>query len=151
MTAYDEFALEAFQTSALHYLLKPVDPEQLREAVNRATSGIQLEQPPAIKLTTRSGTIILEQREIDYLKGEGNYCSFQTSRGESHLVSKNLSHYAGQFAAPEFIRIHQSYLVRIGAVSQYLADDGYWAVLKSGVKLPISRRRKDEFLGALQG
>ncbi|PHI18659.1 hypothetical protein CEQ90_16905 [Lewinellaceae bacterium SD302] len=151
VTAYDEFALEAFQTSALHYLLKPIDPEQLREAVSRATSGILIKQPPAIKLNTRNGIILLQQREIDYLKGDGNYCTFHTATGEYHLVSRNLSHYVDQLEAPDFIRIHQSYLVRMGSVAQYLVDDGYWAILKSGVKLPISRRRKDEFLGALQG
>lgn len=151
VTAYDAYAVKAFQASAVHYLLKPVDPEHLQEAIQRVTIKLGQPQLPSISLNTKNGMVKLDQHTIDFVKGEGNYCTFYCTNGEQHLVSKNLSYYANELAEDAFIRVHQSYLIRIKAVSQFVVNDGYFAILKSGHKLPISRRRKDDFLRALQG
>lgn len=150
VTAYDSFALEAFRASALHYILKPIDPELLQEAIERIESQSS-KVMPSITLTTKNEVIKLAQQDILYIQGDGNYSTFYCFDGSSYMVSRNLSHYLPQLNQNEFLRIHQSYAVKMSGVAKYLVGNGYFAVLKDGKKLPISRRKKDEFLRALQG
>lgn len=150
VTAYDNFALEAFRTEALHYILKPIDPELLKEVIERVKAK-NPEKAATITLTTKTEILKLPQQDILYLKGDGNYSTFHCVQECTFMVSRNLAYYLSLLDPTEFIRIHQSYAVRISAVTQYLAEDGFFAVLKNGKKLPIARRRKDAFLKALQG
>ncbi|MEL6143177.1 MAG: LytTR family DNA-binding domain-containing protein [Bacteroidota bacterium] len=142
VTAYDHFAVEAFQTKAIHYLLKPVDPKFLRQAIDRAAHSGR----PVIKLNIRDGQVILEQSTIIRLKGEGNYTTFFTEDGQHYLVSRNLAHYEDLLDPRLFFRIHQSHLVALAKVRELRTST---VVLNDGNELPIARRRKDDFKKAL--
>lgn len=151
VTAFDKYAVNAFQTPAIHYLLKPVDPELLQQAVAKARASDEQSNgsQDKILLVTKQEHIALLQEEIDYIKGEGNYCTFHCKDDRHYLVSKNLAHYEEQLVSRFFFRIHQSYVVRVNAVREVINESGFFAVLANGTKLPIARRRKDEFVGLL--
>lgn len=151
VTAFDKYAVNAFQTPAIHYLLKPVDPELLQQAITKARASDEQSNGSRKKilLATKQEHIALPQEEIEYIKGEGNYCTFHCKDNRRYMVSKNLAHYEGQLVSKFFFRIHQSYVVRVNAVREVINENGFFAVLTNGEQLPVARRRKDEFVGLL--
>ncbi len=150
VTAHDQYAIEAFQAEALHYLLKPVDPQALQEAIKRVRTAPPEEiQDDRLLLNTREGVIVLKHHEILYIQGEGNYCTFCCTDEQRYLVSKHLSYYEEQLNSKRFFRIHQSYLVNLDCVRQVITQSGSSVVLKNDDKLPIARRRKEAFLKVL--
>ena len=152
VTAYDNYAVEAYQTEAIHYLLKPINPHLLQQAVERTTAtNTVIAKEDRLILPTKNGAIVLDQHEITHVEGDGNYSTFYTIDGKKYLVSKHLAYYVDLLNADLFFRIHQSYLVNLSVVRQYLVEDGYFVVLKNAQRLPIARRRKDEFLQIIHG
>ena len=156
VTAFDDYAVEAFQTQALHYLLKPVDPELLQQAVARAQLDRQRhsELDNRILLNTKTKVTVLRYEEIHCVSGEGNYCTFRTAAEPEILVSHNLSYYEKQLASPLFLRIHQSHLVNLSFVEGVVNLPGtsnVAAELPGGLRLPVARSRKKRFLAALRG
>ncbi|MEL7249635.1 MAG: LytTR family DNA-binding domain-containing protein [Bacteroidota bacterium] len=151
VTAHDQYAIEAFQAEALHYLLKPVDPQSLKDAIKRirTTPTSAKREDDRLLLNTRKGVIILKHHEILYIQGEGNYCTFHCDGEQRYVVSKHLSHYEEQLNSKRFFRIHQSYLINLDCVRQVITQSGSTVVLKNDEKLPIARRRKDAFLKVL--
>lgn len=151
VTAHDNYAVEAFQTPVIHYLLKPIDPLLLQQAVEKAA----LDKPATEKtegriiLNTKGGFVILNQAEITHVKASGNYCTFYTAKQESIFVSKHLAHYESLLDSHQFQRIHQSYLVNLTFIRQFVNEDGTYVILNTGEKLPISRRQKDSLVQAL--
>ncbi len=150
VTAHDNYAVEAYKTDAIHYLLKPVNPNQLQQAVDRANLVNSTKVvKDRVLLPTKNGIVILYQTEIIRVQGDGNYCSFVCKDGKEYFVSKNLAHYETLLDPQQFFRIHQSHLVNIEAVREFLIDNGYYVVMNNEDRLPIARRRKDDFLRAL--
>lgn len=150
VTAHDQYAIEAFQTEALHYLLKPVDPQALQQAIKRVSERHPNNaQDDRLLLHTREGVIVLKHEEILYIQGEGNYCTFYCDNQQHYLVSKHLSYYEEQLNSHRFFRIHQSYLINLECVRQVITQSGSSVVLKNEVKLPVARRRKEAFLQML--
>jgi len=166
VTAYDDFALKAFQYNAMDYLLKPIDPTTLTKAIDKAQNTfrkeVQLQQQvrnlmegvqsgtfERLALTTAEGIEFVEIKEILYLQSDVNYTHFFLSNGEQILVSKSLKEYDSLLAGANFFRIHQSYLVNIQYVKKILKEDGGIVQLKNNVQLPISRRKKEAFLKRL--
>ncbi|MEM7572436.1 MAG: LytTR family DNA-binding domain-containing protein [Bacteroidota bacterium] len=150
VTAHEKYAVAAYQTSAVHYLLKPVIPEQLQEAVGRIKlTDRAFDKSNRLLLPTRTGVIILEQHEIIRLEGEGNYCHFYCTDNQQYFLSRNLSYYEGLIDNQSFYRVHQSHLVNLKFVRQLSTEDGYFAQLKNGDKVPVAQRRKEGFLAAL--
>lgn len=156
VSAYDTYAVEAFQTQALHYLLKPVDPELLQQAVARARTQepVNADRQNRIVLSTKQKVTVLRHEEVRYVEGEGNYCTFHLTDDKTILVSHNLSYYERQLDSPTFFRIHQSYLVNLQHVGGMVVGRGTSnseVELTNGKKLPIARSRKKNFLHALAG
>ena len=150
VTAHDKYAVAAYQTSAVHYLLKPVIPEQLKEAVKRINTSRPVDRPTGrLLLPTRTGLIILDQDEVIRLEGEGNYCHFFCQNQQQYFLSRNLSYYEKLLESPLFYRVHQSHLVNLQFVRQFTTEDGYFAQMKNGDLVPVAQRRKDGFLAAL--
>ncbi|TXF88130.1 response regulator transcription factor [Neolewinella aurantiaca] len=150
VTAYDKYAVEAFQTEAIHYLLKPVDPELLQQAIRR--SNLQFDAPSEfdnrIFLTTKEKMIVLHHDEIRYMAGDRNYTTFYYGK-ENVLVSRNLAHYERLLDSPSFYRIHQSYLVNSKYVAGVRARDqqgNYCVILRNGDEIPLARSRRKAFV-----
>ncbi len=163
-TAYDQFAIKAFKYSALNYLLKPVDPEDLKETIRRieerkgSPSREQLElllenirhtvKPTAqrIALTTGDGMIFVPTRDILYCQAESNYTNVVLAGGKKILVSKVLKEIDEALAGTDFFRIHNSYLVNLNHITKFVRGDGGYVVMQDGASVGISRSRRQEFM-----
>ena len=163
-TAYDQFAIRAFKYSALNYLLKPVDPEDLKETIRRieekkmAPSREQLElllenirkpsKPTAqrIALTTGDGLIFVPTKDILYCNAESNYTNVVLTGGRKILVSKVLKEIDEALAGPDFFRIHNSYLVNLNHITKFVRGDGGYVVMQDGASVSISRSKRQEFM-----
>jgi two-component system LytT family response regulator len=164
-TAHDEFALRAFRYSAIDYLLKPVDPDLLLEAVRKAAahpSTVFQEQIAQLRLNTTArsfdritlntgdGLLFIQTADIARLETNGNYTFAYLTNGERHLVSRNMKEFEEMLPEPAFFRINQSHLVNTARVRKFLKDDGGgYVVMHDGIKLPLARRRRDGFLVTL--
>jgi two-component system LytT family response regulator len=157
VTAYDEFALRAFEVHAVDYLLKPVTPERLATAVARVrarggaaggpspTALRQSARPPGAPLervVIRDGpqVHVLPVGRIDYVEAQDDYVGFRTG-GRTLLKEQTLADLESQLDARRFVRIHRSYLLNIERLArvELYAKDSRIAILSDGTKLPVSR------------
>lgn len=163
VTAYDQYALQAFRYAAADYLLKPVIGEQLVQAVSRvntknATSSdsrLQLEtllynlkegmKSPRIALPSGRGMDFVDANEIMYCNAESNYTHIILTNNRKYTIAKTLKDVELMLEALNFFRVHQSYLINFGFMQRYLRDDGGYVVMSDGKQIPIAKRRKEEF------
>lgn len=160
ITAYDNQAIKAFEYNAIDYLLKPLHPDQLIRVVQKATNKINqqglvrrlthlLQQinPPnetkRISLSTQEGSVVIDLEEICHLQSEGSYTTVFYGNCEKVVVSKLLKEFERLLPQPPFFRTHQSHIVNIHCIRKILKEDGGMVLLKSGKKIPISRRKKE--------
>jgi len=160
VTAYDHYALKAFRFSALDYLTKPIDPDQLKETLERlSTDGnnrdleLKLESFKAnrkslnrLALHDAQGIHLIRPTEILYCQSQNNYTEFYLSDGRKILVSKTLKDFEDILSGFKFFRVHQSYLINLEEVSQYLKQDGGYVQMSDGSLIGVSRRKKEELL-----
>lgn len=168
VTAYDHYAIRAFQLAAFGYLLKPVQFDELRTLVerlrDRTDTQAQARQRTQVLLDNRrggsvrqlvvsnmNGFRILALDEIVYLRGEVNYTRFVLEGGEQIMVSKTLRSYEQLLGELGFLRIHQSYLLNLSQVSEYRRGEGGTVIMANGDELDVSRRRKKEFIACFLG
>lgn len=167
VTAYDQFALKAFNFSAVDYLLKPVKKEKLINAVKRiAERKSKLARAdqisamlnnikflnndfPSIAIPTGDGLEFIPVQEIVYCEAQSNYCIIYKSDGNKLMLSKPLKELEELLAGHHFFRIHQSYLINIHHLRKYNKGIGGTVVLSTGKELPVSKSRKTEFLDGL--
>lgn len=156
VTAYDEFALRAFEVHAIDYLLKPFTQARLEEALARARerSGAPRPAPAALRASARAPGAALERvvirdgaqvhvvavEKIDYVEAQDDYVAFRTG-GKSLLKEQTLGDLEGQLDARRFVRIHRSFLLNIERLArvELYAKDSRIAILVDGTKLPVSR------------
>jgi two-component system LytT family response regulator len=164
-TAYDEFAVQAFKVNALDYLLKPIDEDELRSALEKVRHQRQkpltqerleglfqaLKQQdkafPSVALPTLEGLEFVEVKDILYCQADGNYTRLAMAGGELVLVSKTLKEVEGMLEGHHFFRVHHSFFVHLIHVKKYVRGKGGHLVLKNGESIPVSRGRKDDLLG----
>ncbi len=168
VTAYDEFAIKAFDYNAVHYLLKPIDPEHLIEAVERIRTKtmpfttaerlnplqeqLRTRRLDRLSLPTRNGLIILQLSEIGHLESDANYTYFHTQNKERYMVSRPLRKFEQLLPSPLFFRTHQSHIVNIDAVRGITRrENTTFAVMTNGDEAPVSRRRRDAFYELITG
>ena len=164
-TAYDEYALRAFEVHALDYLLKPFDGPRFLRTLDRARERLERQragdlgkrllamvqdlkpepaQPPD-RLVVKSGGRIFFIRtdEIEWVDAAGNYVRLHV-KGEAHLFRETMSAMEARLDPGRFVRIHRSHIVNVDRIKELLPGTGDHAViLRSGVKLPLSRGYKD--------
>jgi two-component system LytT family response regulator len=163
-TAYDQFAIKAFKYSALNYLLKPVDPDDLQETVRRMEAkkavptraqlellmqGLQQVQKPGVSriaLTTGDGLLFVSTQDILYCQAESNYTTVVLTGCKKIVVSKVLKDIEEALAGPDFYRVHNSYLVNINHIQKFVRGDGGYVVMEDGTDISISRSRRQEFM-----
>ncbi|MCI0442337.1 LytTR family DNA-binding domain-containing protein [bacterium] len=172
VTAYDRYAIQAFEVHALDYLLKPFDTERFEEALTRAKSQIdrdrsrnlnkglyalleEMKTPPrylerlVIKASGR--VFFLKTDEIDWIEAQGKYVSIHSGKDE-HLVREGMNTLENELDPRKFVRIHKSTIVNIDRIEQLQAwfHGDYRVILKNGTMLTLSRRYRqklDELLG----
>ncbi|HTH04042.1 MAG TPA: LytTR family DNA-binding domain-containing protein [Vicinamibacterales bacterium] len=157
-TAYDQYALNAFEVHAIDYLLKPFSAERFAEALTRArerltardgmpgvdalVDGIRANQTPLERVLIRDGSKVhvLPVDKIDYVEAQDDYVAFH-SDGKSYLKDQTLAAVEGLLEPSRFVRIHRSYLLNIERIArvELYAKDSRVAILRDGVKLPVSR------------
>ncbi len=163
-TAYNEYALQAFKFSAIDYLLKPINPEELAEAILRLEKQNQkLENFKILKENINQGTlnkiavpsgntlIFLEITKIAYIKGEGSYSEVFCQDGIKKLVSRNLKNFEDILCKDKrFMRVHKSYVVNFEHVIAYNKSDGGSLELDSGIQIPVSADKVQLILDQIQ-
>lgn len=161
-TAHDEFALKAFKYRALHYLLKPIDPEDLVQATHELQSpsmfwpeyallqqSLKSLQQNTLRLPTLHGITVIQPHEISHVYSDDKYATAVLESGEKIFIGLSLKELEEKLPAGEFIRPHQSYLVRIDVVRKVLKTDGLTLVLKDKTEIPVSRRNREAVLKVL--
>jgi two-component system, LytTR family, response regulator len=166
-TASDAHALRAIKYSAIDYLLKPIDPDELKVAVEKirakqadSTNIENLkfllqnfrkpnDQYTKITLPTGNAYEIVNVKEIIRCEADGSYTSFFLESKKKLLVSASLKHYEDLLPPDDFIRVHHHHLINMHHVVRYLKTDGGYAVMSDGSQIEISRRKKDAFIQRL--
>jgi two-component system, LytTR family, response regulator len=164
ITAYHQFAIKAFRYSALNYLLKPVDPDDLVKTIERvekkktAPLKEQMEMLlhhfhnpdkqtiSRIALTTAEGLLFVNTADIIFCESDSNYTKVILKDGKKILVSKPLKDLDDTLAGPDFYRIHNSFLVNLNHIKKYVRGEGGYVIMDDGSTVSISRTRKQEFV-----
>jgi two-component system LytT family response regulator len=164
VTAYNEYALKAFRVAAVDYLLKPIDSDELKEAVQKVLdsqehpeSGIQellqfMKAQQGLKkvsISTDKGIYFLEPEEIIYCTSDGSYCELHLMDGSKLVSSKALGEFEKILSEKGFFRIHHSSLINVHHLRKFSKNDGGFVEMVNGAELAVSRRKKDEFLDFL--
>jgi two-component system LytT family response regulator len=161
VTAYDRYALRAFEVHALDYLLKPFDRERFRRALERARAALQRDESlavnrkllellddvrpgrkaaPRLVVKTAGRVFFLRPEEIDWVEAAGNYVKLHAGR-EEHLLRETMSALEGRLDADRFVRIHRSALVNLDRVRELQPwfHGDYKVILRDGTELTLSR------------
>ncbi len=163
-TAYHEYALQAFKFSAIDYLLKPINPEELSNAISRVEkqksndqnysllkATIKQDVLQRIAVPNGNSILFLETEGIIYIKGDGAYSEIRCTNDVKHIVSRNLKNFEDILCSnPNFVRIHKSYIVNINYISAYNKSDGGNIKLKNNTQLPISSDKVQTILDTIQ-
>lgn len=163
VTAYDRFAVKAFKYSALDYLLKPIDTQELIAAVNKVekqhqTSTKQIQhlqqqfsnsiksQPDRIALPYQNGVTFVAVQDILYCEADDNYTRFYLTNGQKHLAAKTLRDIQELLEDRDFLRVHRQYLVNIGQIRKFVKGEGSYLVMNNEQTIPVSRGQKDRLM-----
>jgi two-component system LytT family response regulator len=164
VTAYDQFAIKAFKFSAIDYLLKPIQKNELVSAVNRVLEKRKRKQPDEriqfllqqlqlgdqafakLALPTMEGLIFIPVDNILYCKSDSNYTHLVKTDGKTATISRPLKLVASMLEEHSFMRIHQSYLINLKHIEKYIKGQGGEVVMSDGKYLPVSRSKKDMLL-----
>jgi two-component system, LytTR family, response regulator len=163
-TSHERFALKALKAGAIDYLVKPVQAEDLKEAVrkvlakqtNNSSSLQQFEmlmnyfkpQKPKVRrvaLTASDHLVFVDTNDIVYCESDSNYTTFFLTRGDKVVISKTLKDVEEILEGDDFFRIHASYLINMKHVSKFTRGDGGYVVMSNNQQLTVSRKKKDEF------
>ncbi|MEZ5040678.1 MAG: LytTR family DNA-binding domain-containing protein [Saprospiraceae bacterium] len=162
-TAYDEFGIRAVKANVLDYLLKPIQTQELKAAVekHRQKRGRQMEvvasnlpeEPQSkktrIALATKESIEFVEPDAIILCSSDSNYSMIYLTNGRKKLISRTLKDVEEWLAPHGFFRVHHSHLVNLNHIKEYIRSDGGYLVLSNGQTLPVARNRKEDLLNML--
>jgi two-component system LytT family response regulator len=169
-TAYNDYAIRAFEVSAIDYLLKPIQIDKLQNAIAKViklrgiSGGSQLKQRnevllqnmkqqgvvSKIALPVSDGLMFVSVDEIIYLMADGSYTNIYLSNGTKLLVTRYLKDFVELIDHPQFYKPHRSYYINLNHIRQYVKTDGGHVVMSNGDTVNIARDSKDEFLTLVQ-
>ncbi|MDX2245833.1 MAG: LytTR family DNA-binding domain-containing protein [Bacteroidia bacterium] len=167
VSAYDRYAIKAIKFSALDYLLKPIDIDELIQAVNRAKTRMDQKQSHfpvqsiLNNIQTQSGKIerlavpslegidFFDTEDIIFCKADGNYTLIFLTNQQTKMVSRNLKDFENLLSDSGFCRVHHSFLINLRHVQRYIKGEGGFVILTDEHHVDISRRKKEEFLALL--
>lgn len=161
VTAYNKYAIQAFKLSAVDYLLKPVDPEDLKTALQlvqkknvaqqftELKNNLQLQLKPRLAISTVSSIKYLDIDQICFFKASGSYTEIYCNNAEMITASKGLKYFEDVLSAyPQFKRCHKSYIVNLNCVDEYIKTDGGSLVIKGQI-IPVNSEKSAEFIQLL--
>ena len=161
ITAHEQYAIKAFRFSALDFLLKPVDPDELEKVISKIKNVLVKSESVAhidlllenirkkvdnfkrIALSTADGIHLFEISDIIRCESEDNYTKFYIKNNKPVLISKTLKEYEDLLTEHGFERIHQSHLINLAYLKSYIKKDGGYVVMADNSNLPISQRKKE--------
>lgn len=170
-TAYDQYAIKAIKANALDYLLKPIDIDELKVAVDKATKFIKLNKVEnnrneslknlandlkdrtsikKITLPSGQGYRLVDIDEIIHIEADSNYSVFHLKNLEKIAVSKVLKEYEEILPEHQFVRIHKSSIVNLKYIKEYTNKNGLQVVLNNGELITVSRRRASDFFDKIK-
>jgi two-component system LytT family response regulator len=164
VTAFSEYAINAFELSAVGYILKPVRIDAFAKALHKVridsdndleklkTLQINMENPldKRVALNTGDGITFLELNNILYLKADGSYTHFYTTDKHRITVAKKISDFERLEAMGNFLRIHRSHIVNLSRIQKILKQDGGMVIMENGEILSISAERKNNLYNKFQ-
>lgn len=175
VTAFKDYAIKAFNASAVYYLLKPIDVEELQTAVEKLveTKKIFTEEPQnfstyfnslrnlsdtllrnkpndRIAISHTRGLKIIESDSISHMEASGNCTTIYFRDGTRYLDTRTLKTYEGLLNPAKFFRVHKSHIINLDLLAEYVNEDGHFAVLKNGLRIPVARNRVTDFVKMLK-
>lgn len=167
VTAYDEYAIQAIRFSALDYLLKPIDTQELIRAVQKASrviahkqqnlrmqnllqNALRPDKKKKIALAVSDKIEFVEISDIIRCEADSNYTTFYLKQGKKLLVSKTLKEYDELLTPYNFLRVHQSHLINIDEIKSLVKTDGGYILMNDGSSVSISRQRRNYVMEMLK-
>ncbi len=165
-TSYDQYALKAIRFSAIDYLLKPIDREELKKAIQKVKERMQVPLPqqleilmeklrqPAntinkIALPTMEGLQMIPIDNIISCESDDNYTNIKLKGGKKLLVTRSLKEIEENLEQHSFIRVHRSYLVNLNEIEKYIKGEGGYLVMNDGTTIDVARNKKEGLLRKL--
>lgn len=162
-TAYGHYAIEAFKLSAVDYLLKPIDIEEIKTAISKAAYNmeenfikeklINLERSfeqlalNKIALEVPKGIRFISHEDILFFEADGAYTKVYLQNGKTELICKTLKHFAEQLVnKPLFYKPHRSFLINLKYMTEITKKDGLQVIMSNNKSVPIARERKEDFM-----
>lgn len=161
VTAYNEFALKAFRFSALDYLLKPLDTQELQEAVQKAEKRQRVDQrqiellkmqmqggqyPQKIAVPGQGGVVFVELKELVVCEAESNYTKLLLTNGKTYLLSKTLRDVQQVLEERNFLRVHRQYLINLEHIRMYHKGDNAYVLMSGDITIPVAKNQKERLV-----
>lgn len=175
VTAFKDYAIKAFNANAIHYILKPIDVDDLQEAIdklqeaskhfeadpenfdNYVTSLKHLSQNLVENKTTNKisishtkGLKIVDEDDIFHLEASGNCTMIYFLDGTRYLDTRTLKVYDNMLNADKFYRVHKSHIINLNYLKEYINEDGHFAVMEEGKQIPVARNRISDFVKTIK-
>jgi two-component system, LytTR family, response regulator len=164
-TAYSEYAVKAFKFSAIDYLLKPINIDELRSAIakigRKGTNHIEeklgqllqnlrtVSDGYKLALPTADGLVFVKVSDILYCEASSNYTEITLPDNKRFVVSRTLKEYEDILSGQNFFRIHNSYLINLDKIKRYVRGEGGYVIMNNEKALDVSKRRKEAFLSRM--
>jgi len=165
-TSYDQYAIKAMRFSALDYLLKPIDREELKRAVEKVKDRIQIPIPQQLEilmqklrqpsnpvnkiaLPTMEGLQMIPIETIVSCESDDNYTELKLKNGKKLLVTRSLKEIEESLEHHSFVRVHRSYLVNLNEIEKYIKGEGGYLVMSDGTSIDVARNKKEVLLKKL--
>lgn len=161
VTAYNDFALKAFRFSALDYLLKPLDSQELQEAVSKAEQRRQIDprqldmlrtqlnggkHPNKIAVPYQNAIVFVELTELVYCEADSNYTRLFLSTGKHYLLSKTLREVQEVLEERNFLRVHRQYVVNLDHIKTYHKGEAAYLLMQGDIPIPVSKNQKERLV-----
>lgn len=167
-TAYDNFGIQAVKFSALDYLLKPVQNRELKDAIDKHLKKVQHRIPSEqidvllnnvhaekkgrmgkIALASKESIEFVDAQDIICCEANSNYTNIFLAEGRKRVISKTLKEFEDMLSPHRFFRPHNSFLINLNRVREFIRGDGGFLVMENKMKIPVSKNRREELLDML--
>jgi len=166
ITAYSQYAVQAFNLSAAHYLLKPVDIQELKAAIDKVAIKLKTNQrqdystlieniqnknhqEDKIALPTLEGLIFVKVHQIIRCEADGSYTKIHLEANKILIATRKIKEFEQLLMEHNFFRVHRSHLVNLDKIEKYYKGDGGYVLLSDGSSIDVARRKKEAFLECL--
>lgn len=166
ITAYNKYAIDAFRFSAIDFLTKPVNPDELAKSVQKAEASMKgkllaeqisvmnersvVSEEKKIVLKELDAIHILKVKDLICCEASGIYTTFYINNNKQIVVSKNLKEYEEILEPFKFLRVHNSFLINANKIEKFEKSDGGFLIMEGGQRVPVSQRKRDVVMDFLK-